>query len=114
MGTKNDRLTNASSVSAEDLQESLLPLGDVRIRKMFGGYGVFEGETMFALVDSNGVIFFKADDTNRQMYEEAGSQKHGRMPYFQVPNEVLADEQTLKDWAHTSIDVSKKGKRKKK
>jgi DNA transformation protein len=112
MGTKGDKLTGVSDKSAQELQDCLTPLGDIRIRKMFGGYGVFEADTMFALVDSQGCIFFKADETNDQLFKAAGSQKHGRMPYYQVPEHVLEDENMLQEWAHTSITISKKTKKK--
>ena len=32
------------------LLEQLAPLGEVRARAMFGGYGIYLGERMFALV----------------------------------------------------------------
>jgi DNA transformation protein len=114
MGSKDSKLSQASSRSVQDLQESLSPLGDIRIRKMFGGYGVFEGSTMFALVDSQGGIFFKVDDTNRQLFDDAGSTKHGRMPYHQVPDHVLVEEVALLEWAQTSITIARKAKRRKK
>ncbi|HAV78026.1 MAG TPA: competence protein TfoX [Anaerolineae bacterium] len=106
MGTKGDKLTDASAASAEKLQGSLSHLGDIRIRKMFGGHGVFNEDKMFALVDSEGGIFFKADNTNKKLFEEAGSSKHSKMPYYQVPDEVLGDENILKKWAQASILVS--------
>jgi DNA transformation protein len=111
MGQKDAKLTNASTEAAEDLQDKLRPLGDVTIRKMFGGYGVFESGKMFALVDSGGAVFLKADDTNRSRFEEAGCQKHGRMPYFQVPENVLADEADLQEWARTSLQVARQAKK---
>jgi DNA transformation protein len=110
MGKKGAKMTSASSTSAERLQQSLFPLGDIRTRKMFGGYGVFEEDTMFALVDSKGGIFFKVDDTNVSQFEEAGSDKHGRMPYYKVPDAILADENALRKWAQTSITVARKAK----
>jgi DNA transformation protein len=107
MGTKGEKLTNASTIAAENLQNRLSPLGDIRIRKMFGGHGVFIKDKMFALVDSKGGIFFKVDDTIVTLFEEAGSNKHGRMPYYQVPAKVLADEKILQEWAQSSITVAK-------
>ena len=110
MGTKGAKATGASAISAERLQVGLARLGDISIRKMFGGYGVFEAGTMFALVDSQGGIFFKVDSTNLERYEEAGSTKHGRMPYYRVPDVVLGDEHTLQEWAWSSIVVSRSAK----
>ena len=103
-------MTDASTVAAENLQERLGGLGDIRIKKMFGGYGIFEEETMFSLIDKNGNIYFKVDDSNLSMYEESGSTKHGRMPYYRVPADILADDTILIDWARISIDVAKKAK----
>ncbi len=108
MGTKGEKLTNASTVSAEKLIDSLFPLGEISSRKMFGGHGVFIEDKMFALVDSNGIMFFKVDETNVKMYEEAGSGKHGRMPYYQVPEKVISDDSILHKWAQASIDIARK------
>ncbi len=110
MGTKGAKLTGEASTSAERLQLALSPLGEISTRKMFGGYGVFESGTMFALVDSQGDIFFKADSTNLERFEEAGSTKHGRMPYYRVPDTVLDDEHALHEWAQSSIEVSRSAK----
>lgn len=111
MGKKGEKLTNASVISAEKLQDNLLPLGEINLRKMFGGHGVFIKDKMFALVDSQGVIFFKVDDTIVSIFEDAGSTKHGRMPYYQVPDHVISDETTLRKWAQASINVALNAKK---
>lgn len=108
MGKKGAKLTQAAGDAAELLVDLLRPLGDVSSKKMFGGYGIFEGGKMFALIDSSGHPFFKADDSNRARYEAAGSEKHGRMPYYAVPDSVLDDEAELHRWAQDSINLSKK------
>jgi DNA transformation protein len=110
MGNKGDQLADRSTIAAEGLKERLLNLGAIRIKKMFGGYGVFEEDTMFSLVDKNGQIFFKADDTNLQTFEEAGSVKHSRMPYYTLPDKVLNDDKALLSWAQSSLDIAKKAK----
>jgi DNA transformation protein and related proteins len=103
-------MSDASSTSAVKLQENLFALGNIRLRKMFGGHGIFVDDIMFALVDKAGTIFFKVDETITQLYEDAGSLKHNRMPYYQVPDQVLADEKILKEWAQKSITVAKNAK----
>ena len=108
MGKKGDKMTEAATPAAEGLKDALGHLGDIRLRKMFGGYGVFEESLMFALVDKTGGIFFKADDSNLQTFLEAGAEKHGRMPYYRVPADVLADEAKLEKWARSSLLVAKK------
>lgn len=110
MGKKGDNLMSESSMAAEDIQNRLATLGDIRVKKMFGGYGVFEEDKMFALIDSSGRVFFKVDDTNMARFEQAGSEKHARMPYFSVPEGVLSDDDLLEEWARLSIRISKGGK----
>jgi DNA transformation protein and related proteins len=110
MGTKGDKMTDSSIISAEKLQRDLADLGNIHIRKMFGGYGVFEEGAMFALVDSKGGVFFKVDDTNVTQFEEADADKHGRMPYYRVPDVVFDDQKTLQEWAQSSMMASRKAK----
>ena len=86
--------------------EKLEPIGDIQVRAMFGGFGVFESGAMFALMAGSG-LFFKVDESNRSTYEEAGSVQYGRMPYFRVPESVLEDSDTLQDWARASMTVSR-------
>ena len=81
------------------------PLGSVSVKSMFGGSGIFHEGAMFALIVGTG-IFFKVNDSNRSKYEQAGSNKHGRMPYYQVPTDVLQDETKLLDWARESISIA--------
>jgi DNA transformation protein len=110
MGKKGDKLTNSSSQATQDLQRRLITLGEVTTKKMFGGYGIFKSGKMFALVDSGGGVYLKADDTNHDRFEEAGSKKHGRMPYFKIPDEVLSNDPDLLEWAQASIVVANNAK----
>ncbi len=90
----------------DQVLESLAPLGGVSFRSMFGGFGIFADGEMFALI-SGSAIFFKADDSNRSRYEEAGSKRHGSMPYYRVPSDVLEDRDKLVDWARASVAVAR-------
>ena len=107
MGKKGAKLTAVAGEAAATLVQSLQPLGDVSSKKMFGGHGIFAGGKMFALIDSSGGVFFKADDANRAQFEAAGSEQHGRMPYFAVPGAVLADEAELHKWALMSMAIAR-------
>jgi DNA transformation protein len=109
MGEKGAKLTTDSSQAAEDIQKRLAGLGSIRTKKMFGGYGVFEGDKMFALIDSSGQVFFKVDESNQARYKEAGSEKHSRMPYYHVPDDVFENDDLLEEWAGLSIGISKGG-----
>ncbi len=88
----------------DHVTELLAPLGEVSSRAMFGGYGIFHEGDMFALI-SGSTLYFKVNDSNRAVYEAAGSKQFKPMPYYEVPAEVLEDETALHDWAHASIAV---------
>ena len=68
---------------------------------------------MFALITSEGKIHLKADPSNLKRFEDAGSEKHGKMPYFEVPQNVLKNKQKLHEWARDSIDIAHASKAKK-
>jgi DNA transformation protein len=107
VGIKGDKMTADSGNSAEFLQNKLTKIGNIKIKKMFGGHGIFEEDKMFALIDSKGTVFFKTDDTNLSRFEEAGSVRHAKMPYYSVPEDVLNDDELLQEWAQVSIRISK-------
>jgi DNA transformation protein len=94
--------------------DKLILLGDVTSRAMFGGYGIFHAGLMFALI-SDDVLYFKVNESNRNMYEEAGSSQfpHG-ISYWEVPDDVLEDVDRLYEWANISITIAEEASRKKK
>ncbi|KAA3647163.1 MAG: competence protein TfoX [Chloroflexi bacterium] len=110
MGKKGAKLTPQADDMAVEIVNSLSSVGDVSSRKMFGGYGIFESGSMFALIDSAGQVFFKADDSNLAQFEAAGSEKHVRMPYYAVPANVLEDVDAVREWATTSIEIAHSSK----
>ncbi len=93
----------------------LEPLGDIRARAMFGGYGIFEDGDMFGLMSGSG-LFFKMGDANRAAFEAIEAEQFNRMPYFRVPDRVMDDAGLLQEWTHAAIEVghatARKGKRK--
>jgi DNA transformation protein len=78
-------------------------------KRMFGGIGLYSGETFFAIVAAD-ELFFKVDDTNRAAYEAAGSapfrpvvDRPVSMSYWRVPIEVVEDPAELGVWAKDAI-----------
>ena len=97
--------------------EQLSAIGYVTAKKMFGGVGLYADGIFFALI-ANDTLYQKVDDTNRQDYESAGMDafrpypdKTRTMQYYEVPVEVLEDEEVLNDWAKKSIAVALQAKR---
>jgi DNA transformation protein len=95
-----------------EMVEALTPVGDVRSRPMFGGYGIFESGTMFVLIDRTASLYFRVDSTTKKRYEAAGSAQHNPMPYCQVPKEVANDYSTFIDWAKEASEVARTAKKK--
>jgi len=96
----------------DEVMDLLAPLGPVSCRSMFGGLGIFFEGRMFALISGTG-LFFKVDDSNRAAYSEVGREQYGRMPYHQIPANVLHDEAKLLQWANASIAVARTATKKK-
>ncbi len=78
---------------------------------MFGGVGLFMGDTMFGLIAGD-ELFFKVDDANRGDYEAAGeapfsyATKHGTHTlhsYWHCPPDLLDQADTLRAWARNAM-----------
>jgi hypothetical protein len=54
------------------------------------------------------------NEDNIEQYEEVGSTKFNPMPYYEVPEEVMEDEEKFIEWAEISINVGHKTAKKKK
>ena len=110
MGTKGARGKTAGIEAAAALEETLAPLG-VTSRAMFGGHGLFKDEIMFAIVDSEGRLYLRADSSTAVAFEAAGSTQHARMPYWEVPEPIREDSGQLREWAATAAEVAARGRR---
>jgi DNA transformation protein and related proteins len=107
------------SVSAEyqayvrDLLNGFEPL---RVRRMFGGAGVYAGDHFFAiLVDDT--IYLKADAANRPDFERLGlepfryTRKDGRtttMGYYPPPPAALDDADALRPWVEGALAAARR------
>ena len=86
MGKKGAKHTQKATETCQQTVRVLAGIGEITSRKMFGGYGIFESGVMFALVNSAGKLHLKVDDSNISRFKEAGSNSHGKMPYYDVPD----------------------------
>ena len=85
-------------------------LGPVSAKRMFGGAGLYLEGSFFALI-ADDVLFFKVDDTNKADYLNAGTgpfKPFGSyaMSYYEVPADVLEDEEQLKEWAQKEVTAA--------
>lgn len=105
--------------------EQLDPIGDIRIRHMFGGGGVYYGDLMFGLIAGE-TLYFKADDQNRPDFEAEGMgpfvyeppAKDGKtgkkiaMSYWELPERLYDEADELTVWARNAIDAAARSKAK--
>ena len=110
MASKGARAKTAGAEATAELELTLEPLG-VTSRAMFGGHGIFRDDVMFAIVDSEGRLYLRADGTTAQAFEAAGSTQHARMPYWEVPEPIREDNEQLREWAATAAEVAARGRR---
>jgi len=108
VGEKGDRQSAAGVQACAQLVADLAPLGELTARKMFGGFGVFCDGVMFAIVDSQGDCFLRADQATSEEFVAAGSKRHGRMPYWQIPSRVRRDSVTLLARANQALEVARR------
>jgi DNA transformation protein len=96
--------------------DQLAAVPALNTRRMFGGVGLYSGESFFALIDDD-VLFFKVDDSNREDYVSRGMKAFMPIPgkasmgYYQVPEDVIEEADELARWARRSVDVALKKKK---
>jgi len=99
-----------------------LELGNMKSRKMFGGYGIYHDGTFFALI-ANNILYFKVDESNRSLYESHGSRPftyEGKnkntvvMSYWEVPVDILENRTKLTQWVQKSVQIARQTKQQKK
>jgi DNA transformation protein len=108
------------------------PMGEVVVRRMFGGAGVYAEGVMFALVTGYGEICVKTDDAMREDLRAAGCSPFRytfpsgpragetvEMGYWRLPESALDDPDEATEWGRKALAVAlaeaqaKKPKRKK-
>ncbi len=94
--------------------DQLSQMGDISVRRMFGGAGLYADGIIFALI-ADDVAYLKADESNKQDFVRAGSRpfkpypdKKTTMSYYDIPAEVLEDRVELAQWARRSLSVARK------
>lgn len=95
----------------EQLRRAMIP---VRVKRMFGGIGLYSGSLFFALMD-NGILYFKTDAESEKEFIERGMRAFqpfgddgASMHYHEVPEDVLENPDELHLWGNRAIDVARK------
>lgn len=98
--------------------ELLAPLGAVRARRMFGGYGLYIGDVFVALI-ADERLYMKTDDTSRAAFEDAGCEPFAysrrdraavTLSYWTAPEQALDSARAMEPWARLSLAAALRGK----
>lgn len=109
-------LMAVSATFIEQARDLFRPFGDIRIKKMFGGAGVYCDDLFFAIMD-DGAVYFKVDDETRKVFEGRGlsqftfEMKDGAsatMSYYNAPEEIFDDEDELRHWTTLALDAARR------
>lgn len=98
--------------------DQLARVKPITSRRMFGGIGLYQGETFFAIIDE-GRLYFVTDEVTRPSYEDRGMKPFQYAPgkfihtYYEVPVDVLEDDRELCDWARAAVAAQGRRKTKK-
>ena len=99
----------------DELAYRLEELGDIEIKRFFGGYALRYAGVQFAMV-MQGRLYFHVDESTRAKYQEQQSQAFHYVSktkdiivqrYFEVPAGPLESDAELIIWARESIRTVK-------
>lgn len=106
-------MTDDASEFLTYILEMLAPLGQPSGRRMFGGYGIFNHDLMFAIVVDQ-QLYFKTNNNNVMEYISRGLppftyQRRGKrvsLNYYLAPDEILDDSEALLPWAQRAYQAA--------
>jgi DNA transformation protein len=102
-----------SSALVEHCMELLAPLGSVRARRMFGGYGLYVDEVFIAIVAFER-LYLKADAVSRERFAAAGCEPftydaHGKsvmLGYWAAPADAMDSPALMEPWARMALQAA--------
>lgn len=99
--------TDAARSFALDIAERLRGVGEIAIRRFFGGAALVSDGLQIGFV-MKGILYLRVDDLSRASFEALGAAPFtyagaGRTVtvacYYEAPAEILDDPDKLRDWA---------------
>jgi DNA transformation protein len=102
----------------EFVAEQMAFVDGLRLRAMFGGYGIYQDDCMFALI-ADDRLYFKADAATRAEFEAMGlgpfsyvaRGKTVTLQYFEAPPDVFEAQDAMRTWVRKAHDTSLRASR---
>jgi DNA transformation protein and related proteins len=103
-------------MDAASIAELFHPIGSVRLKRMFGGHGIYADDLFFAL-ESAGEIFLKTDAVTQREFAAAGSlpfsfDRAGKTmvtSYWRLPATAFDEPDALAHWCKLALDAARRG-----
>ncbi|MGF0538362.1 TfoX/Sxy family protein [Agrobacterium sp. ES01] len=96
-----------------DIEEMFSSLGQITIKRMFGGKGMYRDGVIIA-VDLFDEVMLKADEQTAPEFERAGArqwvyQREGKspvaMPYWSIPEDAYDDPDLMEKWVRLAYEA---------
>lgn len=108
---------SARSEFVEFVIERMAPIGKPRVRAMFGGYGIYLDDNIFAII-ADDRLYFKVDTSTRREFEAKGLQpftytaggKSATMQYFEAPADVFDEPDAMRSWGQKALGAAIRAK----
>ena len=102
---------------AEYCTELLSSAGEVRGKRMFGGYGLYIDDLFVAIIAED-TLYLKADEQTQAQFVEAGGSrfeyeangKKQSMGYWTVPPDAMDSAGRMEPWARLAMDAARRAK----
>ena len=98
--------------------ELLAPVGEVRASAMFGGFGIYQRETVFAIIIIivDDTLYFKTDAATSRQFSALGlgpftyvaRGKRVALQYYEVPPDVFESPEVMREYALEAIGVARR------
>jgi DNA transformation protein and related proteins len=107
------RRMSAQADFAAYCTELLAPAGEVRSKRMFGGYGLYVDDVFVAIVAGD-ALYLKADEQTRHRFEAAGGRRfeytrQGRqqsLAFWTAPAEAMDSPALMRPWVQLALDAA--------
>ncbi|TFZ02766.1 TfoX family protein [Ramlibacter henchirensis] len=93
--------------------ELLAPAGEVRCKRMFGGYGLYVDDVFVAIIAGD-ALYLKADEQTRPRFEAAGGhrfeyRRQGKLQglaFWTAPAEAMDSPALMRPWVQLALDAA--------
>lgn len=104
-------------MDAEAIRDLFADILPVRVRMMFGGYGIYDRDLMFALA-FDGEVYLKTSDATRPHFAAAGSapfvyrarSRERDLGYWKLPEAAIDDSELLRGWVELALQAARERK----